>query len=296
MVDRSEKARALRIQRIAMMLNEGLTNPAAAVDALISELKIGEKQPHLWEGLHVAASNGKEQELAAAYRALTGGRGFKQLKPEVQAEVLIHAAQFFQGMLGDIETAERFLMSALAAVPDQAEAFNRLEKKYDAISDKRKLLELYGTVSQKPPKPAGELAGKAVNMLVPLTAKMPLSDEACRALVGLVPAGPSLLDALEGHCRKTGRAKLAYALVEQAVASGSLPETSAVEWRRKLIDGYVDELDTPEKALPHVEALLRRDGSDPTARAAVARMMSMREVRDRVTDLMQEVRRDSRKD
>src|SRR5687768_1126152 len=114
MADRGAKDRALRIERLATMLNTGLANPPAAIEMLICELEAGNPQAHLWEGMHVAAAeNGKEQALAAAYKALSTSRRMKQLPPDLAANVLIHAAHFFQGMLGDIDTAEKYLMAAL---------------------------------------------------------------------------------------------------------------------------------------------------------------------------------------
>ena len=81
------------------MLDKQLSQPPAALEALMSELRIGEAQPQLWEGLHAAAArDGKEQELAAAYRKFATDRRLKQLSPAVQAEVLMHAADFFQGV------------------------------------------------------------------------------------------------------------------------------------------------------------------------------------------------------
>jgi hypothetical protein len=294
MADRDAKARTLRIERLVTMLNTELTNPPAAIEMLICELELGEKQSHLWEGMHVAAANGKEKELAAAYRALAGGRRLKQLPPAIAAEVLIHAAHFFQGMLGDVATAEKFLMAALAASPTNLDAFERLEKKYEALPDKRQLLALYGKVSDNPPKPAVALAGKVVNALVPMTAKTPLDEEACKGLVGLAHKSPSLLEALEAHCIKTGRAKLACTLIESALEKGNLPEATAVERRRRLVELYLGEGEQPEKALPHVEALLLRDPNDPAARAATKRMVSIRPLADRVSALLQDVRRQGR--
>lgn len=224
------------------MLNTGLANPAAAIEMLICELEAGDRQEHLWEGMHVAAAEGKEQ--------------------------------------------------ALAASPTHLDAFERLEKKYEALPDKRQLLELYAKVGNNPPCSAVELAGKAVNALVPMTAKTPLDDEACKGLVGL--GSSSLLEALEAHCLKTGRAKLACTLVELALDKGNLPEASALERRRRLVELYLGEAEQPEKAISHVEILLQRDANDPAARAATKRLVAIRPLADRVSAMLQDVRRQGR--
>src|SRR6476620_7502794 len=102
MPDPAEKARPLRLERLRSMLDKQLSQPPAALETLMSELRIGEAQPHLWEGLHAAAArDGKEAEMASAYRKFATDRRLKQLPADVHAEVLMHAADFFQGVMGD---------------------------------------------------------------------------------------------------------------------------------------------------------------------------------------------------
>ncbi len=276
------------------MVSGKLTNPAAAIDALTIELSIGETQPQIWERLHAAACNGLERELGAAYKQVIGGRRFKEFTPQVRSAVLVHAGNYFMGILGDIETAERYLMNALELVPNQRELFERFERKFQSLPDKRPLLELYGTVAADPPTPAAVLVGKVVNLLVPLPAKTPLPDQACRGLVALVAAGSNLLDVLEAHCRKTGRAKLASNLIEQALYIGQLTEAASLQWRYKLIDLLVGEAETPDRAIEHIEFVLRRDQNDPHVRSAVSKLVGIRALSDRVSAMIQDVRRSMR--
>jgi hypothetical protein len=288
----SVKARALRIQRLATMLSGKLDNPAAVLEALVAEAQIGEPQPHLWEGLHAGAcENAREEALALAYRNLAGARRLKQTAPEVQSMVLGHAARFFMGIMGDVDTAETLQLDALAAVPDQLDLFTHLEKKYDALPDKTRLLLLYSKVAPKPPKPAIELGGKIINIIVPLTAKQALPDGICSGLVPLTAASPNLLDVLEAHCLKTNRLPLACTVIEQALAGNYLTEAASVEWRRKLIEHYLGDARTAAKAIPHVLVLFRRDPSDVKLRPAVSRLLAIREIADDLTVELREIRR-----
>src|SRR6266542_3547870 len=110
MSDPAAKARATRLDRLRAMLEKQLTNARAVLETLMSELRIGEPQPELWERLHAAAvRDGKEQELAEAYRKIAGDRRLRQLSPAVYAPVLMHAANFFQGVLGDGAVSESLL-------------------------------------------------------------------------------------------------------------------------------------------------------------------------------------------
>ncbi len=293
MVDNA-KAKALRQKRLEEMVSGRLTNPAAAIDALMQELAIGDPQPQIWERLHAAAANGLERELGAAYKQVISGRRFKSFTPAVRNAVLIHAGNYFMGILGDLATAEGYLMDALSLVPNQRELFERFERKFQSLPDKRQLLELYGTVAVDPPVKGLELAGKVVNLLVPLPAKTPLSDQACRGLVALVTASPNLLDVLEAHCRKTGRAKLASNIIEQALYIGNLTEAAGLQWRYKLIDLMVGEAETPERAIEHIEFVLRRDQNDPHVRSAVSKLVGMRALSDQVSAMIQSVRHNAR--
>jgi hypothetical protein len=295
MSDIAAKARGIRLERLRSMLEKDLGNPRAALEVLMSELRIGESQPMLWEQFHLAAiRNGKEAELADAYRKMAIDRRLKQLPPSTYAEFLMHAADFFQGVVGDGESAEGFLWNVLEVAPDQIEAFNRLEQKFEAANDELRLVELYAIVSRTPPKPPDEMAQRALKIVALLSAKTPLSDRACQGLLGLVPASAAILSALEAHCQKTNRIALACSLLEQAIVGHGLSEVKVVEQHRRLIDLYLGEANTPGSAISHVEELLQRDASDAQARAAAERLIPNRAVASRAAAALQRARRESR--
>jgi tetratricopeptide (TPR) repeat protein len=295
MVDTAEKARALRLERLNTMIATRLEQPPQALETLISELRAGEAHTKLWEGLHAAAArDGKERELAAGYGQTTTPRRLQPLQPWAQAEILMHAADFAQGVLGDIAGSEKYLEQVLEVVPGHPEAYGRLERRYEGAGDKRRLVELYGLVAAAPPKTADDLARKAVNTLVPLPAKTPISDLACKQLVLLVPTNPSMLDALEGHCRKTQRFGLACELFEAAIAQGGLPDATNSDQRRRLIELYIGDAAMPANAIAHVEALLDRDPADAAARSAAERLLGTREVAPRAAAALQKARRQAR--
>jgi hypothetical protein len=132
---------------------------------------------------------------------------------------------------------------------------------------------------------------ESVNLVAALPAKTPISDEACRQFLALLPASLSIIDALEAHCRKTGRAALACELIEHALAQNHLAKKSTYELRRRLIQIYIEETTTSEKALPHVEAMFEQDLADPHARAAAERLLKNRMVASRAAALLQQARR-----
>jgi tetratricopeptide (TPR) repeat protein len=295
MTDTAAKARAMRLERLRAMLDGNLGNPRAALETLMGELKIGEAQPDLWERLHAASvRDGKEAELADAYTKFAQDRRLKQLSPPVHAEVLMHAADFLQGVRGDGEGAEGFLVGVLEVTPNHVEAFNRLERRFEASGDELRLVELYAVVAATPPKPAEEMARRALKIVTSLSAKTPLSDDGCKGLLAFAPANLALLGALEAHCRKTGRLDLACDLFEQAISGPELPEVKVIELRRRLIELYMGEASKPDRAISHVEVLLERDPNDAQARATAERLIPHRKVASRAAAALQQARRSGR--
>jgi hypothetical protein len=291
----ADKARALRLQRLSAMLENGLDNPAAALEVLISEMLAKEPRRELWEALHgAAARDSVEKNLASAYASVTSPRRLSQLETWAQADVLMHAADFHQGVLGDAGAAQKFLERVQEVAPGHAESFARLERRFEALGDQRALAELYATVGAAEPKLASELATKTVNKIEPLSAALPLSEEACRRIAVLGQTQPTVLDVLDRHCRKTKRFALATDLAEAALATGRLASRVASKQRRMLVELYLGEARAPEKAMAHIEELLRQDPTDSVARAGAERLLSNRDMASRAAAQLQVARRHSR--
>ena len=236
------------------MIDTRLTHPPAALETLMSELKIGESQPELWEGLHgAAARDGMEAAMGEAYRKISSSRRLRELPPDAQAHVLMHAANFFQGLLGDRDGAASFLERVLEIMPENEDAFRRLENRAESAGDKLGLVELYAKVVGRHPNPPDEVARKAINLIVPMPAKTPVSDDGCRHLVAVAKDHPRVLDVLEAHCKKTDRAGLAAELIEQAIGQFQFPDSQLLDLRHRAVALYTGEAGTPGKAIDHVE-------------------------------------------
>lgn len=286
-----EKARALRVERLVASLEKRLDQPVPAIDALMAEAAEGAPHPELWEKLHfVAARDGVEASVADAYlKALEGAR-MRRLTPQVQADVLVHAADFSQGMRGDHETAERLLWRALEHVPDRADVFARLEKRLEKAPDERRLVELYALVAATPPREVKVLATQTLNRLLLL--KRPLADDACRKLLALVSTNPRVLDAVDAHCRATKRPKLACELLERAVAEDTGASDAITRPRRlRLVELHLGDVATPAAAIDHVEWLLERDPNDAASLKAGERLLGERAVASRAAAALQKARR-----
>ncbi|HVJ89093.1 MAG TPA: hypothetical protein VM580_04760 [Labilithrix sp.] len=288
----AEKARSERLHRLKTTLARRLENPIAALDALIAEAAEGEAHAELWEQLHAAAiRDGLEAGLADAYLKCLNGPRMKRLVPEAQAAVLMHTADYFQGVRGDAATSQDLLHRVLRVAPGHPEAFGRLERRLEKLLDARGLLGLYASVAAAPPKPANVLATQAFHRLLQLVGKEPLSDDDCKRLVLLVPSHPKLLDALETHCRTTKRPGLACEIIEEALLHETALEETNVQRRHRLVELYTGEVASPEKAIEHVECLLEYDPSDGVALKAAERLLGSREVASRAAAALTTARR-----
>jgi hypothetical protein len=292
----AEKARTQRVDRLKATLQKRLEQPPAALETLITELLAGEPQTELWEQMHAAAArDGMEEAMSSAYVKLSGTQRMQKMEPKFQAEVMMHAADFFQGVLGDAATAENFLERVQHVAPGHKEAFVRLERRLERLADSPRLLELYALVAPNMLDDASTLAAKVLSRLLVLPAKTPLSPDACKRLVVLVPANPKLLPAIEEHCRKTNRPAVACTVLEAAVDDGNLPHDLVMQQRHKLLDLYMGEGGTPAKAINHVEAILEHDPADAAARKVADKLLSNRDVASRAAAALQKVRRQQTK-
>jgi tetratricopeptide (TPR) repeat protein len=276
-------------------LDVRLELPEVAVEALLSELRLDEMHPESWERLHAAAvRDDKEFELEVVYGNITVERRLKQLTEYQRTSLLLHAADFCQGILGNADAAEGYLWRILEAVPDHADAFDRLERRLSASRENMRLVELYALVAAKPSRPPGELATAVVNIISQFPSQLPVSDETCRKLLVLLPESPTLLSVLEGHCRNTGRAPLACSLLEESLVRFPGTQAEMLERQRQLIKLYLGDANAPEKAILHLEALLVQDPSDTQARAAAERLLRSPQVASRAAAALQEARRNAR--
>ncbi len=288
----AEKARVQRLERLQASLYLRLENPDAALEMLISELKIGELHPDFWQELHSAAArDGKVVELSRAYEKAAAGHRLRQLGPAQRASLLVQAADFFQGVVGDAAGAERFLWGVLEAVSDHADAYARLERGINATRDKVRLCELYALVAAKPPMPPDVLAREARDLISLLPSQSPLADEACRKLLVLSPVDQALVWVLETHCRQTGRFGLACELLEESIASSAVAKPEIIKRRHRLIELYIGDAKAPEKAISHVEQLLAQDASDAQALAAAERLLRIPQVSARTAAALLTARR-----
>src|SRR5688500_6636488 len=161
--------------------------------------------------------------------------------------------------------AADMLAKVVAVTPSNDDAFNRLDKKLERDSDDPKLVELYATVAGHSSRKPEVLAQQALLRLVKVTPATPIADDACRKLVGLVPANPKVLDVIEQHCRATKRTVLAGEVVESAIAEDTVASDALTKQRhQRAVDIFI-EANVATRAMDHIEKVLDLDYNDPVA-------------------------------
>jgi tetratricopeptide (TPR) repeat protein len=281
-----------RLRRLGPMLETRLEDATAALELLVSEAESGEPRIEMWEQLHAAAvRDDLLVELGSAYEQLLKGRRLKPVAADTQALILMHAADFFQGVLGDAEGAAGFLERVVAAVPEHPEAFPRLERRYTAARDDRRLAELYAMAAVSRSEPAVLLIGRSLALMEMLPADAPVRTEICERLIVAEPKNPRIRTVLEAHCRKTGRFQEAAAMLEALLARPELDPREALEVRRRLVALYLGETKNPAGAMPHAEVLLQADPASVEGRKAVDRLLTHPQVAARAAAALLEARR-----
>ena len=119
--------------------------------------------------------------------------------------------------------------------------------------------------------------------------------ETYQNLVKLEPGDEELRNALEARYVKANRYRDVARMLEQALATDPPPDAeSAGRIRAKLIDVFANQLKEPERAMPHVEALLEADPTHPEARRVATRLLESKGLAARAAAALADGRADDR--
>jgi|GEM_PF-405214 len=265
-----------RLSRVGIpSFDSKLENEEEILDAFLLNLSKSQLEEAIWQELHDAAvRHDRVSELAFAYESVSQGRKLKTLLPNVQAELYYRAAGFFGEVLGDEFGATTYLEKALTAWPAHVGAFERIDAQLTRVDDNKKLADLCIHTATHRSKPD---QGMLLRRAAILYERANLEDKAIETyqnLVKLEPGDEELRNALEARYVKANRYRDVARMLEQALATDPPPDAeSAGRIRSKLIDVFANQLKEPERAMPHVEALLEADPTHPDARRVATRLL-----------------------
>lgn len=255
--------------------DEKLENEEEILDALVASAAKNALDPALWTELHDAAvRHDRVAELAFAYESFAQGRKLKTTPGAVQAELFYRAATFFGDVLGDEFGATTYLERALAASPAHAQAFERIDAQLTRANEPKKLAEVCVHAAAHQGK-AGQLA--LLERAAGLFAQAGLEDksiETYQQLVRLDPANVGYRQALAKRYLAANRHRDLARMLEQTLGTLADPNgAEAKDVRAQLVDVFANQLQEPERALPHVEAILEVDKTHAEARRVATRLL-----------------------
>jgi tetratricopeptide (TPR) repeat protein len=260
---------SLRIDTLATALQQKLENEVAVLDLLVSALARGQTHEAMWEQLHDAAlRDDRVAELAFAYERFSKDKKLRSLNPAAQTAFLLHAGSFFAEVFGDVDGAEPYLERAFSLSPGDVAVFQKLEAVLSGKGEDRKLGEMYATA-------AGVQTERAEQLRMLQQAAVLMAGDEDRAakihleVLKIDPTDVSSRRALEDCYERGGKLGELAKLLEQALSGDATsPDVEATRALRvRLISLYAGGLGEVERALPHVEELLRVDPGHPAARA-----------------------------
>jgi tetratricopeptide (TPR) repeat protein len=279
--------RVLRVETLAAALQQKLDNEAGVLDVLVAAMSKGQPNDALWSDLHAAASrDDRTAELAFCYERLARDKRLKALTAAQQAAVLLHAAVFFVDVFGDPDGAEGYFEKAFEACPSDARVFERYEAHLRDGQEGNKLAALYEKAAKHRTDKADQLRllKSAVEILDAFDAGDARSIKIYEEILKLSPTDATARRALEARYESAGKSKELAALLEQAIEDADAMTSLAL--RTRLIKLYGGSLGEIERALPHLEEVLRVEPMNDAARQVAEKLLSHRAIASRVAAIL----------
>jgi tetratricopeptide (TPR) repeat protein len=271
---------ALKLWEMAEALEQSLDDPLEVLEVLVNSAAKGEQAIETWDRLHDAAERfDRTSDLALAYEQVTQDRRIKLLPPEQQAFIFMQATGFFT-RLGDNEGAAGYAERAISAVPGHPEAFAQLEALLNASGKLAKLAQLYLDASQREPDASRKLGliQRAFSIAAHIDAAE-LVIEAGQRLLKLTPEDAAAREEVMRRLLAAGRHKEVVDLLEQVLAGEPAPPPDEAKLHREqLVDLCFTVLKSPERALTHIEGLLKLDPTHAMAQSAAESLLENKQL------------------
>lgn len=277
------------------LLSEPLEDEPRVLDALVAGMVTGDTTPQMFERLHdLALRSERIVELGFAYERLSREPRVKMLPKQKQAELFVYAATFFDSVFGDPDGAVSYAERAVQAAPDNLEVFAKLEALLGVTGDAQKLakacIAAAGHRQDKDEKL--RLLRRAVELVDAMPDGKQTTIPLHQQIVALDPGDARSREALAHLYSSTRRFReLAHLLEEALQRKPPLPDAQADELRYQLLALYRGELRDPQKAAPHVEALLARESVSTQALQAAEALLDNKALAPRLAPLLSEVYR-----
>jgi len=271
--------------RLADVHEHKLASPSSALDAMLAAVREFPSELSLWERADaLSGAAGRPTDLAEAMREVLRGKHDAALESELSER----AARLHEDKLGDPIGATPYLERVLALSPSNEVAFQRLKDILTAAERWSELEALYDRASR-----ATDDLERRVEMLVEVALICEeIIEDAAKAtayyerILEIDPAHDGAIRALDRLYLKQGKSRELSALLERRLETAVGDE--AFELKLRLAKLQL-ELLQPDKAMGHVEDVLRERVGDYEARELAERMLAIGELRPRAARALETV-------
>ena len=274
--------RELKSQLLGQLVDE-----VGVLESLLAALARGETTAEMFRSLHEAAvRDGRVEALGAAYERVQREHRLRRLGREHQAVFLLEAARFFADFAGDPAAAIGCAERALAAAPGSDAPLDLADRVLGATDAAARAVEMYGVAASRRSDGA-DLWRRCLR----LVESMPGASEPALAvrerIVKLDPADALNRGELSRAYAAQGRHRDLAKLLEGVLARVPGPsQDDATNLRVRLVLLYRDALREPQRAVPHIEGLLRSDPVSEQALEMAENLMESRLLGHRLAPLL----------
>jgi tetratricopeptide (TPR) repeat protein len=273
------------VNRLSDVYEHKQRSYGSALDVLLRALREFPTDLNLWDrGDALSTLAGRPTDLAETFRELVHA----ELPPDIEAELCERAARLHEDKLGDPIGATPYLERVLALRPGNEAAFARLKDILTAAERWGELEALYDRATA-----ATEDAERRVEMLaeVALICEEIIedSDKAMRyyeRIVEIDPFHETSVRALDRLYTRAGKNKELADLLEKRLQTAVGDESFELKLRLAKLE--LDLLE-PERAIVHVEDVLRERVGDHDARLLAERMLEIGTLRARAARTLEAV-------
>ncbi len=271
--------------RLADVHEHKLSAHGSALDVMLAAVREFPAELPLWERADsLAGASGRPTDLAEAMREVLRAK----LDVALETELSERAARLHEDKLGDPIGATPYLERVLALAPSNEAAFQRLKDILTAAERWGELEALYDRSAR-----ATDDLARRIDMLVEVALICEeIIEDAAKAtnyyerILEIDPVHDGAIRALDRLYLKQGKSRELSALLERRLEAAVGDE--AFELKLRLAKLQLELLE-PDKAMSHVEDVLRERVGDYEARELAERMLAIGELRPRAARALETV-------
>ncbi|HEY3495662.1 MAG TPA: tetratricopeptide repeat protein, partial [Polyangiaceae bacterium] len=282
----TEKKERLALElRLSEVHEKKLGSHGSALDVMLGAVREAPEELSLWERAEfLATESGRPTDLSAAYQEVLRG----ELPVELEVDLCERASHLHEDKLGDPIGATPYLERILARRPVNETAFRRLK---DILTAAERWSELEGLYERA--VAASEDPVRKVEMLaeVALVCEEIIEDptKAMRhyeRIVAIDSYHETAVRSLDRLYTRAGKERELAALLDRRLETAVGEESLDLKLRLARLQIGLHE---PEKAIVHVEDVLRERVNDPDARQLAERLLEIGTLRVRAARILEAV-------